>query len=81
MIAAFIMLLPLQGEGGDGDGFDGDNSIQPPHAPILTCSARSDTQVGTARRAQSMLCEFPASPLTLPLKGRESFMPTLEVLP
>ena len=31
----------------------------------LTCSARSDRQVGTARRAQSMLCEFPASPPTL----------------
>ncbi|MCR4303533.1 MAG: uroporphyrinogen-III synthase [Gallionella sp.] len=28
----------------------------------LTCSARSGWQAGTARRAQSMLCEFPASP-------------------
>ncbi|MFZ2300455.1 MAG: uroporphyrinogen-III synthase [Gallionella sp.] len=28
----------------------------------LTCSARSGWQAGTARRAQSMLCESPASP-------------------
>ena len=57
MIAAFIMLLPLQGEGWDGGGFDGDGSIQPPHA--LT----------------------PIPTLTLPLKGRESFLSTKETQP
>jgi primosomal protein N' (replication factor Y) len=31
-------------------------------APSLTCSARSGGYAGTARRAQGMLCETPASP-------------------
>ena len=57
MIAAFIMLLPLQGEGRDGGGVDGDGLIPPPHA------------------------HTPIPTLALPLKGRESFLPKLEVLP
>jgi hypothetical protein len=38
--------------------------------PIPPCRARVSLHRNTVRQADSMLSEFPASPLTLPLKGR-----------